>query len=134
MTISVGEKVSIVSGLREGQSGTVEFTSGTVLFVTVDEGTALRPYYESELSVPESTLKPKNTKQATAAVLRNLDKEIDGLRFVWESLISSETSLEDFKANALSWLKDKSELKPRTLDNCDWEEVYSYYKNMNSAS
>lgn len=134
--MDIGTAVTITSGIREGHEGTLALISGPVYFVEHAE-IGLRPYYRDEISVPESGVQAsqesksrKTRKQSTRAVLRHLDKS-DGVNHaVWQSLISKNTSQEEFERLAISHLGDKSDLKDSTIETADWTEVYNYYLEM----
>lgn len=73
----------------------------------------------------------KTNRNATKAVIRNLHKWYsDGVNApgwqsgeVWEHL--NMDSFESFRADALRYLSDRSELRKSTLDGADWAEVYA---------
>lgn len=90
-----------------------------------DEQPGIEP--ESQNTRPDSETAPtaKTNKAATRAVIRNLTKSTGMHREAWESLQSG--SVEEFRADAISHLGDKSNLRTATLESADWAEVYAHF-------
>lgn len=123
MSFDIGEQVQILTGIRTGQTGPVENIAGKVYFVRFD-GVGTRPYYADELAPAVKT-----NKLSTKWVFRNLDKDVGGRRDAWEKLIGRNTSLADFRKHASRWLRDHSELKSKTIETADWQEIYNWYRS-----
>lgn len=78
----------------------------------------------------------KTNKAATKAVIRNLHKWYsDGVNAAgWQSgevadHLSAD-SVESFRDDALTYLRDRSELRKTTLDSADWREVYGHFHDV----
>ena len=74
--------------------------------------------------------KGKTTATATRTVHRKLDTEYQDYRGVWESLMSADTTLENFTTAAKAYLGDKTELKETTIESADYEEIYKHYQHI----
>jgi hypothetical protein len=68
---------------------------------------------------------------ATAEVVRSLFADHPDKHgwMVFESI--SLATPEDFRSQAESWLKDRSELHSDVYDIADWNEIYGTFKNWN---
>ncbi|HTJ71457.1 MAG TPA: recombinase family protein [Actinospica sp.] len=78
----------------------------------------------------------KTNRNATKAVIRNLHKwHSDGVNTPsWHSgevadHLSAD-SVEAFREDALTYLRDRSELRKTTLDSADWREVYGHFHDV----
>jgi hypothetical protein len=68
-----------------------------------------------------------NAARATRHVFHNLFKSRPGDMHESVGYMFSMESLEIFRADAIRWLGDHSELTSKTMDMADWEEVYGHF-------
>jgi hypothetical protein len=68
-------------------------------------------------------------KKATSAVIRNLSALTgsDVWTEAWQCM--DRSSIENFQAEAVRYLSDKSELRKATLEAADWNEVYAHFQD-----
>lgn len=63
-------------------------------------------------------------QNATRHVITNLFRE-DGMWDTVGGVMGRHSTRDEFENRAKSWLRDNSNLSTRTIDNADWDEVYS---------
>lgn len=63
----------------------------------------------------------------TAAVLRRLHKTAPDRVWaeIWESF--PLTSQDAFRESAVNWLKDRTDMRGRTIDSADWDYIYRHF-------
>jgi len=68
--------------------------------------------------------------RATNAVFRNLCRDAGGRdhQEIWQTILSPDTSFEEFVERAQSWLLDKSELRAESVRMANWRKIYNMFK------